>query len=321
MEALRPQRKAQLVTALGADGRLYRGHHGLLADLQVEQDLGPQPLHHLDHGVEAESGRVAAVCDLQIFRPDADGDVTARIGSQPRADLGGNVDAEAGIVGPQPAIGVAHPHRREIHRRRADEAGDKAVDRGVVEFKRLAHLLHQSILHHHDAIAQRHGLDLVVGDVDGRGVEPIVQLLQLDAHLHAKLCVQIGERLVEQEDLRLADDGAAERHALALPAGQLARLALEIILHAEDLGGHLHALGDLRAVDFAHLQAESHIVVDAHMRIERVVLEHHGDVAIHGRQLVHHHVADQDLTRGDRFEPRDHPQRGRLAAARRSDQH
>ena len=197
----------------------------------------------------------------------------------------------------KPAVGVAHPDACEIHRRRADEAGDKAVGRGVVELERLADLLHQSILHHHHAIAQRHGLDLVVGDVDGRGVEPVVQLLQLDAHLHAKFCVEIGQRLVEQEHLRLADDGAAERHALALPAGQLARLALEIILHAEDLGGRLHALADLGAVDFAHLQAESHVVVDAHMRIERVVLEHHGDVAIHRRQLVHHRVADQDLTR------------------------
>jgi hypothetical protein len=29
-------------------------------------------------------------------------------------------------------------------------------------------------------------------NVDGRGVEPVVQLLQLEAHLHAKFCVQIN---------------------------------------------------------------------------------------------------------------------------------
>ena len=44
----------------------------------------------------------------------------------------------------------------------------------------------------------------------------------------------------------MADDGAAKRDALALPAGKLARLALQQILDAQDFGGLLHALGDLR---------------------------------------------------------------------------
>jgi hypothetical protein len=57
----------------------------------------------------------------------------------------------------------------------------------------------------------------------------------------------------------------------------------------------LHALGDLGAIELAHLQAESHVVVHGHVRIERVVLKHHGDVAVHGRQLVDHPVADHDL--------------------------
>ena len=54
-----------------------------------------------------------------------------------------------------------------------------------------------------------------------------VQLLDLEAHLHAQLGVEVGQRLVEQEHRRLAHDGAAHRHALALAAGKLARLALE----------------------------------------------------------------------------------------------
>jgi hypothetical protein len=49
-----------------------------------------------------------------------------------------------------------------------------------------------------------------------------VQLADLGAHLHAHLGVQVGQRLVEQERLGLAHDGAAHRHALALAAGQLA---------------------------------------------------------------------------------------------------
>ena len=53
-----------------------------------------------------------------------------------------------------------------------------------------------------------------------------MEFFQFDAHLHAQLGIQVGERLVEQEHLRMTNDGAAKRDALALTAGKLARLAL-----------------------------------------------------------------------------------------------
>ena len=54
-----------------------------------------------------------------------------------------------------------------------------------------------------------------------------MQFGDLDPHLHAQLRVEVGQRLVEQEDLRVAHDGAADRHALALAARKLPGLALE----------------------------------------------------------------------------------------------
>ena len=208
----------------------------------------------------------------------------------------------------------------EVHGRRADEAGHELVGGPAVELHRLADLLDPAVLHDHDAVAQRHRLDLVVGDVDGRRLQPIVQLLELDAHLHAQLGVEVGQRLVEQEHLRVADDGPADRDALALAARELARLALEQLLDAEDLGGVLHALLDLGLGELAHLQPERHVVVDGHVRVERVVLEHHRDVPVLGRQVVDHAVADVDLAGRDLLQPRHHPQGGGLAAAGGADQ-
>jgi hypothetical protein len=57
------------------------------------------------------------------------------------------------------------------------------------------------------------------------------------------------------------------------------------------------------------------------VRIKRIVLKHHGDVAILRRQVVDDLAADQHVTRGDFLEARDHAQRRALAAARRADQH
>ena len=51
--------------------------------------------------------------------------------------------------------------------------------------------------------------------------ELVVQPGDLDAHLRSQAGVEIGERLVEQEDVRLAHDRAADRDALALAARKL----------------------------------------------------------------------------------------------------
>ena len=78
-----------------------------------------------------------------------------------------------------------------------------------------------------------------------------MQPRQLHAHLPAERGVEVGERLVEQEDLGVADDGAADGHALALPARQLPRPAVEVGLELEDARGLRHlalALGARRCL-------------------------------------------------------------------------
>ena len=72
---------------------------------------------------------------------------------------------------------------------------------------------------------------------------------------------------------------------------------------------------DLRLVDLRQLEREAHVLAHGHVRVERVVLEHHRDVAVLRRLVVHHLVADPQLALGDVLEPGDHPQRGGLAAA------
>ena len=144
----------------------------------------------------------------------------------------------------RPAERPAAPFARIVPRRKfiAGEPmkpGDEQVVRPVVELERRADLLDQAVVHDHDLVGHGHRLDLVVGDVDRRGLEPLVQLLDLGAHLHAQLGVEVRQRLVEQEHLRVAHDGAAHGDALALAAGELARIALEVGAEAEDVGGPL----------------------------------------------------------------------------------
>jgi len=61
--------------------------------------------------------------------------------------------------------------------------------------------------------------------------------------------------------------------------------------------------------------AVAHVPGDAHMRVQRVGLEHHRDVSIFRGEIVDALSSDADLAFGDVFQPGDHPQQRRLAAA------
>ena len=98
-------------------------------------------------------------------------------------------------------------------------------------------LLDPAVAQQHDLVGHAHRLGLVVRDVEHRDAETPLQREDLAPHLGAKLGVEIGERLVHQAHRRFRDDGAAERHALLLAAGELAGPAVEQMADAEDLDG------------------------------------------------------------------------------------
>ena len=177
-----------------------------------------------------------------------------------------------------------------------------------------------AVLHHGHPVAHRHRLDLVVGDVDRGDAEVGLQRGDVGAGLHAHLGVEVRQRLVHAEHLRLAHDRATHGDPLTLTTRERLRLAVEVLHQPQDLGGLLDALLALLGRHLGHLQGEAHVVGHAHVRVERVVLEHHRDVAVLGRQRGDVAVADEDLAVVDLLEPGKHPQGGGLAASGGSDE-
>ena len=55
------------------------------------------------------------------------------------------------------------------------------------------------------------------------------------------------------------------------------------------------------------------------MRVKRIILKHHGNVAVARCDFIDRLVANQNFTRGDIFQTRQHAQRGALATAGRAD--
>src|SRR5215217_185757 len=190
----------------------------------------------------------------------------------------------------------------------------------VVHLLRRVDLLHLTVLEDDDPIGHRHGLGLVVGDVDARCPDPVVQLGDLRPHLHPELGVEVGERLVHKERLRLADYGTPEGHPLPLAAGERLRLPVEETLDGENPCGLLHPARDLVLIHLPELEGETHVLPHVHVRVEGVVLEDHRDVPLARRKIVDDLIPDKDLAAAYILEAGDHTQSGGLPTTRRPDE-
>ena len=132
--------------------------------------------------------------------------------------------------------------------------------------------------------------------------------------------VERAERLVHQQHARLVCERTRERDALLLAAGELGRIALGERMHAGEREHLGHARVDALVTGLPLLQSERDVLAHRHVGKERVILEHHADVARARRQVVDRLAADTHSARRRLNETGDHAQRRRLAATRRAEQ-
>ncbi|KAG1254300.1 hypothetical protein G6F65_017099 [Rhizopus arrhizus] len=289
----------------------------MLATAQVDEDLVADRFDAFDARVERM--RIVGGRRLQVLGAHAHRD---RLLQPRRLDRGLAQRRAPFAVNHGHATGIALQRATQhVHRRAAKEAGHEQIGRAVVQRHRRVDLLDDAVLQHHDALAQGHRFDLVMGHVDHGGAQLAVQLRDLGPHTVAQLGIQVRQRLVEQEHRRLAHQRAAQRNTLALAAGH----RLGQLVHHLGQAQRLRRLGDApvdrRLVMAAQLQAEGQVLGHGHVRVQRVALEHHRDVAILRRHVVDHAIADGQRAAADLFQPSHHPQQGRLATAGRADQH
>src|SRR6266849_4620447 len=227
MQAARGERHAHRRVGMKLDLRVdARRDQRAPGNAHAEQELGAELLGDFDDRIEGGAVLRLRLAEQGVLRTHAEQHraIAGKI-AQARA-LVGHADAKARRDRIKLAAGVLEPHVEEIHGRRADEARHEPVLRPVVDLERRADLLDAPVPHHGDAVAERHRLDLVVGHVHRGDGDALAQALELDAHVGPELGIEVGQRLVEQKNLRMAHDAAPQRHALLLPAGELPRLAL-----------------------------------------------------------------------------------------------
>ena len=133
--------------------------------------------------------------------------------------------------------------------------------------------------------------------------------------------VQKPKGLVHQKGVRLAHDGAAHRDALPLTSRKLRRLSAEIFRQLESVRAAAFTFSAIVAFATPRtFKPKPMFSRDRQMGIKRIALKHHRDVAIARREFVGDGAADHDLAFADVLEARDHAQRRRFSASRRSDE-
>ncbi len=202
----------------------------------------------------------------------------------------------------------------------ADEAGDESLLRFFVQDLRRRRLLDHPVVEHRHPVGERHRLLLVVGHVDDGHAQGRVNPPDLVLHLLAQAAVESAQRFVHQDEFRFEDESTGDRHALLLAARQLRRLPVLKALELHQAERTLHPLPPKNRLDSADLERKGQIAAHRHVREQGVVLEHHADAPLVGRQIVNRPAADPDRARRRRLESGEHHQAGRLAGAGRPEQ-
>jgi hypothetical protein len=173
----------------------------------------------------------------------------------------------------------------------------KQVDRVGVELARCRELLEDPALEHRDPVAERHRLGLVVGDVDRGDPEPPLQAGDLGAHLAAQLGVEVGQRLVEQERLGVRTIARPIATRWRWPPERLPGLRSRCSSSSSVLEASRTFLSTSSFGAPAQPEREGDVLVDRQVRVERVVLEHHREVAVARSEVVDLLAADDHVAR------------------------
>ena len=169
---------------------------------------------------------------------------------------------------PQAAVVPLNPASEEIHRRHTDQRGDEAIGGPAVEGQGVGHLLQAPLAEDRHPLAQRHGLGLIVGDIDGGCAQAVVEAADFALQLAAQGGFQVRERLIEEEEFGLADQGPAQGDALPLSAGELTGAAVQEVVDAQRGGGGADAALDLRLGGPPQGEAEGEVAPDRQVGID-----------------------------------------------------
>lgn len=186
----------------------------------------------------------------------------------------------------------------------------------MVDIGGSAKLDESGVRHDGHAVGQGHCFVLVVGDVDDGCAELGLDPLDFELHRLAQVFVEGAEWFVHQQNRRFANQCPGDSDPLLLSARKLTWIAVIETDQLHQVEDSPHTILDRQAIQPAHAQGEGHVLVDGHVREQRIFLKNHADVAPVWRRCGDIATTNRDAARARRLEAGNHCQQGRLARSR-----
>src|SRR5690606_12002248 len=232
------------------------------ADLHANAHVVTQVDEFGHPAIETVDASFAGAIDPYTFRADRQTDRLARRADLDRQRL--NLLAARGAHDAALAITADQLAGQSVVL--TDEVRDEGIARLLVEVARRGYLLDLALMEYRHPVGHGQRLALVVGHVDHGHAQALVDVLDLHLHVLAQLLVQRTERLVHQHQLRLEHQGASQRHALLLAAGELRRVAIAEVVQLHHGQRALDPLGDVGLVHAAYAEREGQVLGHRHVR-------------------------------------------------------
>ena len=176
-----------------------------------------------------------------------------------------------------------------------------------------------SLLHDDQPVGNRGRFQRIVRDQQAHAAKRRQVCLEVATHGDTCRCVEGSERLVEQQHAGVGRESTRERDPLAFTARQLRRPGAGPVLEPDAFDPTHRTPSSLRAAGAPGPQPKRHVVEDAQVGEEEVILEHEADGPLlgrdvaSGRRLFERLALELDTAGLNRDESRDGPQQGRLA--------
>ncbi|MNS98400.1 hypothetical protein D3C72_1327660 [compost metagenome] len=158
-----------------------------------------------------------------------------------------------------------------------------------------------------------------MGDDQSGDLQPLLQVFQLGPHRDAQGRIEIGERLVQKQDIRFLDQRSSQRHTLLLTAGKLRGPPVEQRADLHEACRLLHPPRRLLARHILETQRKGDVLPHRQIGIKRIGLEDDADIAVARIDAVDVVAVEGDLSAGRRVKPGEQEKRGRFSASRRAE--
>ena len=120
--------------------------------------------------------------------------------------------------------------------------------------------------------------------------------------LKTKSCVKVGKGLVEKKNSRELNERTRDSNSLLLTAGKLRGLSVHKVVDLYELSCLVcscdHVLLRELVSTLKVLEREHDVLLNRHVRIKRIVLEHESDTSVFGGELSNVILTEKDLTAG-----------------------